>query len=149
MEDIRVLRGTPIVVNDEGETIIMNAEDQQFIEKFYGLINRLDDIEKDMQSPAVKQKSDHEQLKLMIELTKEIMAEIDAMFGAESCRKIFGDIVPNPYLIADFFEQLQPIAEKYVDARQKDIAKKYNNKRKGARTSKYRTKEEIIQDAMR
>ena len=149
MEDIRVLRGTPITVNDEGETIIMNAEDQQFIEKFYGLINKLEEITKEMQSPDVAQKSEHEQLKFMIEQTKGIMAEIDAMFGPESCRKIFGNIVPDPYLIADFFEQLQPIAERYAGKRQKDIAKKYNSNRKASRSSKYRTKEEIIQDMMR
>ena len=149
MADIRVSRGISITVNDDGETIVMNVDDQNFIEKFYGLIDKLDDVSKELNSPEVKKKDDHEILLLTIERTKPIMLEIDSMFGAESCRKVFGNIVPSPYLIADFFEQLKPITEQHVDDRQKEIAKKYNGKRKGARTSKYRTKEEIIRDAMR
>lgn len=147
-EEIRLNRGVPIVVNDEGETITMKPENQNFIEKFYGLVDKLDDLSAEMQSEAVKQMNEHEQLLLLIERTKHIMAEIDAMFGPESCRKIFGDIVPSHYLIADFFEQLKPIAERYTDGRQKEISKKYNGNRKGARASKYRSKEELIRDAM-
>jgi len=149
MENIRVRKGIPIEVNDDGETIVMNAESQGFIEKFYGLIEKIDNVSKDMQSEEVQQLGEREQIQKMIAKTKTLMQEIDDMFGPESCRKIFGNIVPSPYLIAEFFEQLEPIAQRYVDERQKEIAKKYSSKRKGARTSKYRTKEQIIQDAMR
>lgn len=147
-EEIRLNRGVPIVVNDEGETIIMNPENQNFIEKFYGLVDKLDDLSAEMQSETVKQMDEHESLLLLIERTKSIMTEIDIMFGPESCRKIFGNIVPGPYLIADFFDQLKPIAERYANGRQKEISKKYNGNRKGARASKYRSKEELIRDAM-
>ena len=109
----------------------------------------MDEITKEMDSEAVKGLEERMQVRKMIERTKELMADIDGMFGAECCRKVFGDIVPSPYIIADFFEKLTPIAEEYMDERQKTISKKYNNNRKGARTNKYRTKEEIIQDAMR
>ena len=138
-----------IEVNDNGETIVVNVEDQNFIDRFYGLIGRLDEITKEMDSEAVKGLEERMQVRKMIERTKELMTDIDGMFGAECCRKVFGDIVPSPYIIADFFEKLTPIAEEYMDERQKTISKKYNNNRKGARTNKYRTKEEIIQDAMR
>lgn len=149
MASIRVNGGVVIDVNDAGETITMNVDDQEFVEKFYGLIDKLDKVSNEMGSEKVRAEDEHNQIKLLIDRTKGIMAEIDDMFGNDSCRKIFGDIVPSPYLIADFFEQLKPIAEQHVDERQKKIAKKYDAKRKGARTSKYRTKEEIIRDAMR
>ena len=149
MEKIRVSRGVTIEVNDNGDTITMNADDQQFVEKFYGLIEKSNDISKELKREDVQKLSDHEQLKVVIVKIKELMKDIDVLFGTDSCKKIFGEIVPHPYLIADFFEQLKPIVKKHVDARQRKIAEKYNNKRKGSGTSKYRTKEEIIQDAMR
>lgn len=149
MENIRVNRGIVVNVNDAGDTITVNVEDQMFIDRFFGLINRLDEMSKDMDSDAVKALEKREQVRKLIEKTKELMEDIDGLFGEGCCRKVFGDIVPSPYLIADFFDQLTPIAEAYMNERQKDIAKKYNNARKGARTSKFRTKEEIIQDAMR
>lgn len=149
MPSIRVNGGIVIDVNDAGDTIIMPVDDETFIEKFYGLIDKLDEISDEMKSEKVKAEDERSQLRIFIDRTKGIMTEIDGMFGQDCCKKVFGDIVPSPYLIADFFEQLKPIAEQHIDERQKKIAKKYNGKRKGARTSKYRTKEEIIQDAMR
>lgn len=148
-EEIKVSRGIPITVNDAGETITMHPENQNFIERFYGLVDKLENISAELRSEEVSNAGDHEQLIIVIDRTKSIMAEIDAMFGHDSCRKIFGEgVIPSPYLIADFFEQLQPIAEKYANVRQQEIKKKYNNSYKGARTSKYRTKEELIQEAM-
>lgn len=148
-EEIKLSRGIPIVVNDEGETIIMHPENQNFIERFYGLVDMLESISAELQSEEVRKAGEHEQLLVVIDRTHGIMTEIDAMFGMDSCRKIFGEnVIPSPYLIADFFEQLRPIAEKYTDGRQKEISKKYNRNRKGANASKYRSKEELIQDAM-
>lgn len=146
---IRVNSGIVVEVNDNGDTITVNAEDQGFIEKFYALIDRLNKLSEELKTSEVASQSDREQLQFAIEKTKEIMADIDTLFGENACKKVFGDIVPNPYLIADFFDQLEPIAEQYMDERQKVIAKKYSNKRKGAKSNKYRTKEELIQDAMR
>ena len=147
MEKIRVSRGVTIEVNDNGDTITMNADDQQFVEKFYGLIEKSNDISKELKREDVQKLSDHEQLKVVIVKIKELMRDIDVLFGTDSCKKIFGEIVPHPYLIADFFEQLKPIVKKHVDARQKKIAEKYSNKRKGSR-NKHRSKEELIQNAM-
>ena len=66
------------------------------------------------------------------------MSDIDNMFGENACKKVFGDIIPNPYLIADFLDQLTPIAEQYMDARQKKISERYSRNRKGG--GKYHTK---------
>ena len=137
MNKIRVNSGIVVEVNDNGDTITVNAEDQYFIEKFLGLNEKLDGIAK-MDTKELEKKSEREQIGVMIETTKEIMAEIDGLFGENACKKVFGDIVPSPYLIADFFEQLTPIAEQYMDERQKKIASKYNRNRKGG--SKQRTR---------
>lgn len=137
MNKIRVNSGIVVEVNDNGDTITVNAEDQYFIEKFLGLHEKLHNIAK-MDTKELEEKNEHEQIGIMIETTKEIMAGIDGLFGENACKKVFGDIVPSPYLIADFFEQLTPIAEQYMDERQKKIASKYNRNRKGG--SKQRTR---------
>lgn len=133
MNKIRVASGIVVNVNDNGDTITINVEDQEFIEKFMKLNERLDQLTKEMDASEVKEMSEHEQLELLIEGTKKIMADIDGLFGENACRKVFGDIVPNPYLIADFFDQLTPIAKQYVDARQKKISEKYGRDRKGSK----------------
>lgn len=147
MNKIRVNSGIVVEVNDNGDTITVNVEDQGFIDKMFGLYDRIESAAHEMDSKDIQSKSDREQLDIMITKTKEIMKDIDEMFGADACKKVFGDIVPNPYLIADFLDQLTPITEQYMDERQKKISERYNRRRKGG--NKYRTKEEIIQDAMR
>lgn len=146
MNQIRVNSGITVEVNDNGDTIVVNAEDQYFIEKFLGLNDKLENIA-NTDAKELENKSEREQLEFVILKTKEIMSEIDGLFGEDACRKVFGNIIPSPYLIADFFEQLTPIAEQYMDERQKKISKKYNRTRKGS--NKYRSKEELIRDAMR
>lgn len=149
INEIRVNNSIVINVNDNGDTITVNVEDQLFIEKFYVLCDRLDGLKKELDTSEVKSKSEREKLQFMIEKTRGIMADIDSLFGEDACKKVFGDIVPNVYLIAEFFDQLTPMVEQYVGERKKRINAKYSNKRKGARSNKYRTKEKIIQDAMR
>lgn len=152
MDAIRIKSGIVIEVNDNGDTITINAEDQNFIDRFMNLQEMLDKSAKEMKNPALKDKGEHENIHLLIEKTKEIMSGIDELFGEGACRKIFGNIIPSPYLIGDFFEQITPIVRKYVDDRQKKIAEKYSNNRKGSRNksrnknwNQYRTKEELIQ----
>ena len=86
-----------------------------------------------MNSEKMKEKDAREQLEVINEKTKEIMAEIDGLFGPYSCKKVFGDIIPSGYALADFFDQLIPIFEDFADERQKSIAAKYNRSRKGQR----------------
>ena len=38
---------------------------------------------------------------------------VDALFGDEVCRKVFGDIVPSMAAFSDFFDQLAPFMEEY------------------------------------
>lgn len=133
MNKIRVNSGIVIEVNDNGDTITVNAEDQGFIDKFFELNELLENLTKKFKTVDMKEKSEREQLRVLTDTTKEIMAGIDSLFGENACKKVFGDIVPNPYLIAEFFEQLTPIAKQYMDARQKKIAAKYGRQRKGSR----------------
>lgn len=120
MQSLRIKKGIEVEVNDAGESIVIPVEDAQFSEKFYGLLNRFQAVESEITAD-----------KTLIEVTKEIMAEIDDLLGQDSCRKVFGNIIPSPYLLLDFFDQLLPVFEEYIAERRERIAEKYNRSRKG------------------
>lgn len=128
---IRVNTGVKIEVNDSGDVIVARLDDNQFISKFYDIVDVMENVSGYMKSEEMKGKEGREQLAAITEKTKDIMAEIDNLFGANSCKKVFGDIVPSGYALADFFDQLIPIFEEFADERQKSISAKYNRSRKG------------------
>lgn len=134
MNKIRVDRGLEIEVNDAGETICIPMDDMMFIENFNDLIDAFDKVEKEIEEKEGKL-TEKEELRLIVDKTKNIMDKINALFRDERCcDKVFGDIVPAPWLLADFFEQLLPFVKKHSDERQKAILSKYSNKRRGARS---------------
>lgn len=120
MQSLRIKKGIEVEVNDAGEIIVIPVEDAQFSERFYGLLNRFQTAESEITAD-----------KTLIEVTKEIMEEIDDLLGQDSCRKVFGNIIPSPYLLLDFFDQLLPVFEEYISERRERIAEKYNRGRKG------------------
>lgn len=132
MNEIQVKSGIVVKVNENGDTIKVNVEDQLFISRFLNMTEKINQTKSYMETEEVRSQDEQGQINALIEKTKEIMVEIDSLFGENACKKVFGDIIPNPYLLADFFEQLTPIVEQYMDERQKKISEKYNNRRKGA-----------------
>lgn len=130
---IRVNTGVKIEVNDNGDVIVARLDDNQFISKFYDIVDTMEKVSNYMNSEEMKAKDGREQLEAVNEKTKDIMADIDNLFGPCSCKKVFGDIIPSGYALADFFDQLIPIFEEFADERQKTISAKYNRSRKGQR----------------
>lgn len=128
---IRVKTGIVIEVNDNGETILIDAENQMFLEKFYDLIEQLDDLKAKAEEESKNPMEYREFLKWNMGETRKVMEKIDELFGENACKKIFGDIVPSVYALADFFIQLLPCTEQYANERQKRISSKYNRDRKG------------------
>lgn len=144
---LRVKTGLVIEVNDNGDTITACVEDVRFIDRFYNLLGKFTEASDELKE--VDNLTEREQRRVVIEKTQEIISEIDGLFGEGCCKKVFGDIVPSPFLLMEFFDQLIPVFNKYSDDRQKKIESRYNKGRKGSKSNKYRTKEEIIRDAMR
>ena len=124
IEKIRVKSGIKIEVNDYGDTITIPVEDMQFMDRLYTMIDNVKKS-KDRLS-AVKSDNTREQLNKIIEECKNITKEMDNLFGEGSCKKIFGDVTPTPYVVIDFFNQLGPIVGKYANERQSRIMQKYN-----------------------
>ncbi len=133
LENIRVGNKVEVGVNDAGDSIVLNFDDCMFIDNFFYVAESLERAS-DFFNGEFENLGEREQVKATKEKMLEITKEIDNLFGENSCKKIFGDIVPSPYLVYDLFDQLLPIIQRYTDERQKKIAEKYNNKRKGSRT---------------
>lgn len=128
---LRVTTGVTIEVNDNGDTIVARVEDALFVNGFYELIDFLEKTEKEIESTVIE--DDRESLAFITEKTKEIMSQIDLLFGTDTCKKVFCGVIPSAYAMADFFDQLIPIFDEYADARQKKISEKYNRGRKGSK----------------
>ena len=72
-----------------------------------------------------------EHIQLLVTVMQDITAEIDNIFGEDCCEKVFDTTAPSPYAVADFFDQMLPIFDRYTNERQKRIANKYSRERQG------------------
>lgn len=50
---------------------------------------------------------------LNLKVCTEMKERIDALFGDDVCKKVFGNIVPGMAAFSDFFDQLTPFMEEY------------------------------------
>lgn len=135
IEKIRVNSGIKIEVNDDGDTITIPVEDMMFMDGFYGMIDKFTDASTRLSN--LQTDDTREQLSAVIEECKMVTQEIDTLFGADCCKKVFGDIVPSPYVVMDFFDKIVPIIGKYANERQDRIAQKYNRNRQGSKKKNY------------
>lgn len=150
MDNLRIDNGTKkIEVNDVGEYIEFSIVNNDFFRAFSDLLQWFDGKEqrqdiKDMekkQKEVVSEDCDkinydalNGVLDIREKISKEACDKIDSIFGDEASRKIFGGIIPDMFAIADFFEQITPLIEKYAKERNQSINKKYSKSRKGAKS---------------
>lgn len=142
---IRINTGTKrINVNDEGEYIELKFGDQAFPGRVFGLFDAFEAKRAEMlqQMDEINTREDEtdtfgisrnqRDLLTLIESTHRYIAnEIDNVFGPETCRKVFGDIVPSLEHVADFINALDPYFQSYSKEREKAVKTKYNAGRKG------------------
>ena len=135
IEKIRVKSGIPIEVNDDGDTITIPVEDMQFMDGFYGMIDKFTDASTRLSN--LQTDDTREELNAVIDECRMITQEIDMVFGVDCCKKVFGDIIPSPYVVMDFFDQIVPIIDRYANERQHRISQKYNRNRQGSKKKNY------------
>lgn len=133
---IRVKSSLRINVNDEGGVILIPVEDTQFIEDFYNLLDAFSQASRNIRS-KIAGKNDADIVKPVAEEMRNMMTQLDNLFGEGCCQKVFGNIVPTPYIMADFFDQMVPILNKYANDRQTKIAEKYSKNRRGGTPPQY------------
>ena len=131
---IRIKTGLRIRVNDAGDEIFLPVENTQFIEDFYAMLDTFSEINKNIKSKAGLERT--EMVKSVKEEIKKLMTEFDRLFGDGCCQKVFGSMVPSPYVIAEVFDQLIPIINQYAGERKARIAEKYGSNRQTRRRNK-------------
>lgn len=127
---IRIKSSLRISVNDAGDVILIPVEDTQFIDDFFGLLDAFSQASENIRK-RTSGKETAAQVKPVVEEMRGMMTRLDNLFGEGCCQKVFGNIVPTPYIMADFFDQMVPILNKYANDRQSKIAEKYNRNRRG------------------
>lgn len=133
MAGIRVNTGVKrIEVNDNGDYITLNFADQSFPERFFSMIDRVTELAADA-DPKEKEIRDSYPAgsvdlaraisSFNLEFHSAVSKEIDGFFGADTCKKVFGDIVPGIDLIDEFFQQLMPYFQEFGQERAQKMSK--------------------------
>lgn len=140
-DSIRVDTGAKrIEVNDAGECITLNFADQSLPTRFFAMADDFQAKEPEYRAKAEAldantELSDYERMRATAQINLEFHTyfreRIDELFGADTCRKVFGDIVPGVELYGDFLTQITPYFEKYGKERAKRLQQKYSPARKG------------------
>ena len=105
IDSIRIDTGAKrIEVNDEGEYITLNFADQSLPTRFFAMADDFQEKEPEYRAraEAIDANTDlteYERMRATAQLNLEFHTyfkeQIDALFGANTCRKVFGDIVPG------------------------------------------------------
>lgn len=124
MESIRVNRGITVEVNDDGETILLDVNNQTFMERYNHLLKEVENVKDSIDEN--KEVTRDEYIEIVIQTSKKLVKAIDECFGEDTCKKVFGkDVLPDAFSILDFLEQINPLVEKYVTEREHHINEKY------------------------
>lgn len=150
MDSLRIDNGTKkIEVNDSGEYIEFSIVSNDFFRAFFDLLRWFDEQENRKEIAEMEEQKDkvvsedgekinydaaNNVLDISDKISMEACEKIDNIFGEEASRKIFGSVIPDMYMIADFFEKISPLIEKYQKERNQTIDKKYSKSRKGAKS---------------
>lgn len=122
MEQLRAKKGIEINVNDEGDVIVIDIENIDFVTRAKAVLNKLEHIADDIDTD--KEYTENEAINTLTDKMKEIMAELDKIMGEGACEKIFGkDFIPTPMPVIELMEDLIPIVKKYMTEREAKISK--------------------------
>lgn len=123
MNKIRVKSYTQVIeVNDEGETIVLKVADQSIPYKLNKLIKNIEEKGKEL-SNLPDDTSNEEIIEKEYDFQLWVRASIDDVFGKDTCRKVFGDLVPPFESYLDFLEQIKPFFEDYAKERITNLSK--------------------------
>ena len=118
MAGIRVNSGVlRIEVNDKGDTIALR-KDMGFIDNIVKFADGLGTLQAEYQAKAneMTNATPDEQIELLYNFHKELHDGLEMLFGAGTCKKVFGDgevdVIPSLDSVSDFFEQLTPYVKK-------------------------------------
>ena len=120
-----------IEVNDAGEYIELQLGDASLFEHISAFMS---EIQSKSHELAARMKEDGFEADAFAafyaKTHTELMQKVDDLFGPETCRKVFGNIVPGTDLLIQFFEALMPCFKEHAKAQQERLGK-YSAERTG------------------
>lgn len=132
MDKLRVKTCVLVEVNDAGETISVNVADMEYRTRLNRVLQSFDKISDMLGDAEFLKKSEDERTAHMVEEMRKVTAQIDDVFGKDCCKKVFGDVVPYPDYVAEFFKEIRKVLQKYDAERKKELANRYHANRQGA-----------------
>lgn len=127
MEKIRINNySRKVEVNDDGEYITLNVADQSIPVKVLSLVNEINKFSDEITTKLDNVKDDKDAEEANNEIYKFnvfMKNKVDDIFGKDTCRKVFGDIVAPFELYIDFFDAVTPFFTEYADERKKRLSK--------------------------
>jgi rRNA processing protein Gar1 len=151
MEELVLDRGLKkIAIKDEdGEVITVlnvNVADAGTAERFGRIITDLQEIYKKCENEAAVWKREHTENvvdtdiakelqinNIRIKYLKQIVEKIDDLFGENTIKNVYGNIIPDEVALLDFVENVIPVMNKLFGKRYEMNRKRYNSGRKGAK----------------
>jgi hypothetical protein len=138
MDGIRIDTGTKrITVNgDESRIIEFNPDDIVFVERFYGLIKRFEEKEKEIRTRSDEvvsivgedehgiPKNTAASLELVLDLCKYLRKEIDSVFGVGTSQAAFGE-TQTLNMFEQFFTGITPFVQQARSAKVDKYRKKH------------------------
>ena len=115
MDSIRINNGVKVIeVNDAGDTIRLPLSDDSFVKGFYGLLNDIAETIDDV-----------------VKFDEEVRDKTDALIGEDTCKKVFGDVLPSSDMFIELFTKLLPFIEDHTNKRVANM-NKYSAERVGS-----------------
>lgn len=136
-----------IKVNDNGEYIVLNLDDQRFLPDLLDLMNDFKRIAAENEDrvkvvEAMPEDTEQEKMEKVaasaavnLEVCKELSTRVDKTFRDCVCRKVFGDIVPSVASFAEFFDQIGALVKRFAEEQKAE-----RDKRVQKYTGKYHQK---------
>jgi hypothetical protein len=122
MASIRVNSGVlKVEVNDNGDTISLR-KDMNFINNIMSFADGLGVLQSEFQKQASRIAPDDTdaKLELLYAMHKELHDALENLFGAGTCRKVFGDgevdVIPTMDAVVDFCEQIAPFIQQIAQS---------------------------------
>lgn len=125
-----------IEVNDAGEYITLEPKNTTFMNNLIVLMKEFEAASSDLSARLSQAENESvgevsSVIAQAAEVCVNLTARTDEVFGADTCRKVFGSQAPGIYEFADFFGQIGDIIRKYGEeeaSRAAEIVEKYKKK---------------------
>ncbi len=125
MQKIRITRNIKkIEVNDQGECIVLDFDDLNLPYRYYNMLRKLEQDRISFNAELaekLKGKTDTEVTEELIEAERRLNIyfrdAVDEVFGEDTCRKVYGDILPSIDMHLQLFDELRPYFEEEAKRR--------------------------------